>query len=302
MHAGMFFLEKNSDVREQPSRILQGARSAIVVGVPYGNDDFRGGDFFGFVARYARYRDYHKSLKSFLEETGRDLQARSGVEFAFRAIVDSVPFWDRAVAEMSGLGSIGKNTCLISPQKGSFVFLGTLLTSLDVEGAVPVSGVDVCGDCMRCLGACPTRAIVEPYRLDARRCLAYWSIEHRGPVPDEFVPFFARTIFGCDICQTVCPHNRKVAGAGFQKNVLQELKRLEFSVLDVATMTTRQYEEWFGGSSLTRAKYEGLVRNALYHLYATKSESLDVAISRCLEIANPNTLLVIDHIRRLRVS
>jgi epoxyqueuosine reductase len=300
MHATMGFLERRGDVRERPGLILENARSAIVVAVPYGNDSHPEGDFFRLVARYAWYRDYHKSIRAFLEDIGLELQTQLGDNFSYRAIVDSVPFWERAVAEMGGLGSVGKNTCLIAHDTGSFVFLGTLLTSLSPDDVSFVEGADICGDCMRCQGACPTRAFVEPYRLDARRCLAYWSIEHRGPVPDEFVPFFARTVFGCDICQSVCPHNRKIVEHNLLQGVLKDVRAAGFAVFNVAAMTERQYEEWFGGTSLTRAKYEGLVRNALYHLYAVKSDRLDEAIACCLEIGHPGVLSIVDHIQRLR--
>ncbi len=304
MHGGMFFLTQNALARENPDLILPGARSAVVFAIPYAvRDDFRpSGEAWNFIARYAWVRDYHKSIKKFLSDLGDALAQELGPDFSSRPVVDSVPFWERAVAQMAGLGGVGKNTCLISQHDGSFVFLAALITNYDFLDYAGVAEEDICGECLRCQGACPTRAFLSPYRLDARRCLAYWSIEHRGIVPDEFVPYFSRTIFGCDICQSVCPHNRKKNLGFAPREVLTPVLGNGIRVVDIAMMSEQQYERWFGGTALTRAKREGLVRNALYHLYAVGSEFLEPALYHCENGDTPHIASVVRQIRGLQNS
>ncbi len=312
-HAGMFFLERNQDVRRNPAKVLSGAMSAIVVGVPYDSREFQKGEFWKYVARYARVGDYHKRIKNVLEGVGIQLRSSISEDFKFRVVVDSVPFFERSFSEMAGVGFVGKNTCLIAPGSGSFLFLGSLLTTLPVSSLtfsdekmseLVESGkerqIPSCGECLRCVGFCPTRAIVAPFKIDARRCLAYWSIEHRGIVPDEFVPHFARTVFGCDLCQDVCPFNR---GADVSVGVPEPLSLHSdsgLSVLDVARMTESQYERWFGGSALTRAKYAGLVRNVLYHLFAVQAEGLEAILAERWVEGHPDICAVVQQIRRLK--
>lgn len=309
MHAGMDFLANNQEVRANPERILTNAKSAIVIAIPYWQQRKPDGLVWNFVARYAWFKDYHKSIRKKLDSIGADLEQRLKVQFQWRAIVDTVPFWERAMCEMSGLGSVGKNGCFILNGQGSFVFLATLITSLPAESlaneARPNDSLSICGDCLRCHGACPTKAFVAPYILDARRCLAYWTIEHRGVVPDEFIPYFGKYFFGCDVCQAVCPHNRGAKlPLELESKILSqvEVNGAQLSLVEIARMNEQQYERWFGGTSLTRAKHEGLVRNAIYHLYATKNPELESVLEYWGLRAHVGILPIVEQVVRLMKS
>jgi len=288
-HADMGYLEQNRTLREDPRGLLAGARTAIVVGLPYYLGDRtppRTGDPAGpRVAQYARFADYHKLLWRHGEKVLAQVLARYGPEGAGRVVVDSAPVLERALAARSGAGFIGKNTCFISPRQGSFFLLGEILTSL----ALPLTGgqaVDParrgaeggCGSCRRCQVHCPTGALDEDYKLDARLCLSYWTIEHRGPIPERFWPWLRVYVYGCDICQLVCPYNRQArpAAATMTPRVPAHLPLYE-----VATMTQPDYERMFGGTPMTRAKREGLVRNALVAMTVVGDPRLEAAIAVC---------------------
>ena len=230
------------------------------------------------VARYARSKDYHGVIKRRLTKVFDELSAG---EFRYRVVVDSVPFLDRAHAQIARLGFVGRNTMLIRPGLGSYFFIASVLTDAPVErfgraAAAPAAARRLedwgCATCDLCVRACPTGALLGDYTMDARRCLSYWSIEHRGPAPDTFVGAFRESFFGCDVCQEVCPYNlrpRVRASAGPWGEFAETSAALgQLTLRDVATMSPRDYETWFGGLPLTRAKYPGLVRNALYALLA----------------------------------
>jgi epoxyqueuosine reductase len=236
------------------------------------------------ISKYVHVKDYHKSIKKYLEQCVQTLQKQLGIEFEYRVVVDSIPFFDRAYARESGLGFIGKNTMLIRPGMGSYFFIGSLLTSLPIEtlceekspqkSTPPIYSLN-CGSCTKCLDSCPTNAIEQPYFVNAKKCLSYLTIEHRDIVDPSFLPHFANTIYGCDICQDVCPYNLVTTDFPLIKDFANPHPYfLSISVYDIATMTKESYEKWFGGTAATRAKYGGLVRNALYHLYATNSPQL----------------------------
>ena len=170
------------------------------------------------VARYARGTDYHKGIKKRLDAAARLIFAQNP-EFRWRVVVDSIPFFDRAHAREAGLGFVGKNTMLLRPGMGSYFFIATLLTNQTVDWLANPESSDrettraeriaslSCGDCRACLDACPTSALPNAYFLDASRCLSYFTIEHRDIVPEVFLPYFKDTLYGCDVCQEVCPYN-----------------------------------------------------------------------------------------------
>ena len=315
-HADMSFLENNIEVRKDPSLILPNVKNAIIFLFPYATghrvrnrkkENLNTEDKIlkynpesliskKLISRYVYGKDYHKVLKKNLNSIAKKLQDYLGNEYHFRPVVDSIPFFDRAHAREASLGFIGKNTMLIRPGMGSFFFIATLLTDIPLKEIMepnerqinPIVNLD-CGECSRCLDACPTNAFKRPYFLDANRCLSYLSIEHRNLVPNEFIHHFAHTIYGCDICQEVCPYN--IVTSDFQ--ILKEFSDhhnafLTITVKDIALMDLSQYEKWFGGTAATRAKYQGLVRNALYHLHATSSpdmyEILDILSSSKYEL------------------
>ncbi|HEV2214738.1 MAG TPA: tRNA epoxyqueuosine(34) reductase QueG [Terracidiphilus sp.] len=226
----------------------------------------------GWIARYAwssrrnekgepRPSDYHKVLLKRMRAVEAELRAGLG-PFESRAYVDTGPVSERSLALAAGLGWVGKNTCLIHPKLGSFGFLAVLLTSLPVAaGAASLAPhADRCGSCRRCLEACPTGALTGPYQLDARLCIAYLTIEHKGPIVPELMAGMGRQIFGCDICQDVCPWNRKApVAADAEISPRQELVN---PLLDwLAAMDEPAWERQFNGSPVRRAGFRGLQRN-----------------------------------------
>lgn len=288
-HGTMQFLEAQLLAKRNPQLLLAGARSAVMVVVPYNGFESSQPSILASISRYAHVRDYHRGVKKALINAAQSLGAALGAAFDYRGFVDSAPLLERSLARESGLGFIGKHTCLVVPGVGSFAFIASLVTTLaaselvDEKDAVSVApGVDLgrsfCGECSRCISACPSGALKEGYRIDASRCFSYLSIEHRGLVEDNLVPLFAHGIFGCDLCQEACPHNRIAKSNGGISPVLAPFVPPEISVEDIATMSQKDYELWFGGTSLTRAKCDGLVRNAIYFLFATKSPQLENAL------------------------
>jgi len=205
--------------RRDPRRILPSAKSVVCVGLVYnaalpysteacsGSTDTTGpGDGArGWISRYAWGRDYHAAMRERLERLRTAIE-RLAPEVETRVYVDTGPIVERAFARLSGIGWTGKNTCLINQEKGSWIFLGVIITSLALDPDIPA--FDRCGSCTRCLDACPTGALTEPYVMDASRCIAYLNIELRGSIPERFRAAIGANVFGCDICQDVCPWNR----------------------------------------------------------------------------------------------
>ena len=254
-HAGtMSYLERGRWKRVDPDRVLPGARSVVACALSY----YQGPSAIGpdGVARYAWGDDYHAVMASRLRTLG-DTIARLAPGSTARAYVDTGPLLERDLAARAGLGWIGKNTMLLHPELGSFFFIGTILTTAELEPDAPLA--DRCGTCTRCLDACPTDAFVGPYVLDARRCIAYLTIEHRGPIAAELRPGVGTWVFGCDVCQDVCPWNRRAAvtgeGAAFGARGHPPLAAL-------LTLDETAYRDEYRGSPLKRARREGLARNA----------------------------------------
>lgn len=282
-HAEMSFLERNQHLRQRPQHLLgSAAKSAMIIGLPYYEASKKAGPR---IAKYARYKDYHKVLWRKNERVAKGfLASMSGVmskvsdfdprQVSFRVTVDSAPLLERALAARTSRGFIGKNTCYIHPVHGSWLLLSEIHWNYAFEPDSPAnvskdrrSPEGGCGSCRRCQVFCPTGALDQEYQLDARRCLAYWTIEHRGTIPTEFWPFLKTYYFGCDICQDVCPYNRGVEASA---SAHQPVAALEQLTLDrIAKMSQGEYEAWFGGTPLTRAKRAGLMRNALIALHET---------------------------------
>jgi epoxyqueuosine reductase len=264
----------------------------------------------GWIARYAwsshldqrgerRPSDYHKVLLKRLREVEARLHAELGA-FESRCYVDTGPVVERSLAVAAGLGWTGKNTCLIHPQLGSWGFLAVVLTSLPVEAAeAPVVVKDHCGTCRRCIEACPTNALDVPYQMDATRCIAYLTIEHRGPIAEELMPGIGRQVFGCDICQDVCPWNQKALGNA-QRNgpivvdpELEPRPELINPALDwLASLDEKSFEREFNGSPVRRTRFWGLRRNVAIAMgnsgltqFATKLEEWAAASDEGLRTA-----------------
>jgi epoxyqueuosine reductase len=219
----------------------------------------------GWISRYAwGNEDYHEAVMKRLrtvESKLRDAVGESqGKELQTRCYVDTGPLVERVYAKYAGIGWFGKNTCIINQKQGSWLFLGVLLTSLELEAGLPAP--DRCGTCTRCIDACPTDALVAPYQLDSNRCISYLTIEKRGAIAEELRPGMGHEVFGCDICQDVCPWNRKApvtSAAEFQPREGLVNPALEW----LAEITADEFREKFRGSALRRAKRSGLRRNAV---------------------------------------
>jgi epoxyqueuosine reductase len=262
-HAGMAYMERRVELRLSPADILPGARSVLCVGLrywPLGGESEPEGDLWPRVARYARGRDYHQVMGERLAGLGERVERRWPGE-STRWYVDTGPILERELAARAGLGAVGKNTLLLHPQAGSWFLLGELFSTLDLAPDLPFA--DLCGSCTRCLEACPTGALPEPYRLDSSRCLSYWTIEHRGefPVPVAESVAAAGWVFGCDVCQEVCPWNAAPPAAEQPAFSLPEERR-GLTLAALAGLAEEDYRERFRGSPMKRAKLAGLRRNA----------------------------------------
>jgi len=258
--AGMTYMQRHVELRRHPDALLEGVRSVVMVSLVYGEHvPESSSPVHGKIARYARGLDYHRILWDKLEELLAWLRQQCpGING--RALADTAPLMERDFARLAGMGWIGKNTMLINRALGSFTVLGALLVDRDLVADDP-HVADHCGTCTRCLDACPTDAFVSAYQLDARRCISYWTIEHKGPIAEQFAGELHGWVFGCDVCQDVCPWNRK-APAGR----LVELRgRLEWSDPDLIEWLDRDENAWrtaLRGTALVRTKRVGLVRNA----------------------------------------
>ena len=253
-HAGtMAYLERRLGERLDPERVLPGARSVVAVALNYyqGEAD----PSWAPVARYAWGRDYHDVMLPRLEALSRILAEAGGARS--RAYVDTGPVLERDLAAGAGLGWIGKNTMLLHPALGSWFFIGVVLTTAELDRDAPLP--DRCGTCRACLDACPTGAFVAPYVLDARRCISYLTIEHRGDIAAELRPLVGGWEFGCDLCQSVCPWNRRAPETGEAAFVPADRYPGAEAILG---MDDAAFARRFVGTALTRPRAAGMRRNA----------------------------------------
>jgi epoxyqueuosine reductase len=266
--------------RESPTQVLPGARSVIVCAVNYNSAHPYSTEFSaaeseaesprGWISRYAWGTDYHETIGAKLEALVNTMRAQfPAVPFDAKWYVDTGPIHERVAAQRAGLGTVGKHTLLIHPELGSWIFLCVIVTTLDLvpsselswQSASAFPPTDVCGQCTLCIDACPTSAIVEPYVLDARLCISYLTIELRGAIPETLRPQMGRQVFGCDICQDVCPWNREAPTT--KEEVFAPRKNLLAPELEwIASMSEEEFREKFRASPIKRAKYRGIIRNA----------------------------------------
>ena len=281
----MHYLPKWAHKRSDSRLPYEGVRSAIVVAMSYG-----GAEPPGPVARYARGDDYHDVLDAKLRELHAWIAAELGHDVRGRAYVDTGPLLERDLARRAGLGWFGKNTNLINPKLGSFFFLGALLLDLELEPDAPFD-TDHCGTCTRCIDACPTHAIVEERVLDATRCISYLTIEAKGEIPAEFREAIGELIYGCDICQDVCPWNHKFARGlsepPFAPRAALAGRDSRSLALELLAMSPPEFSAAFKGSPMKRAKLRGLRRNALVVLGNMGSEADVPALTIALEDPEP---------------
>ncbi|HYL45918.1 MAG TPA: tRNA epoxyqueuosine(34) reductase QueG [Candidatus Limnocylindrales bacterium] len=314
--------------RADPRRVLDAARSLIVVALNYntphpysaewaavaGSDPPR-----GWISRYAWGDDYHEILGKKLETLLAAMRSQFSEPFEARAYVDTGPIVERVAAKHAGLGWLAKNTCLINEQLGSWLFLGVIVTTLDLSPSLAPGeppAADLCGNCTLCLDACPTQAFSAPYVLDARRCISYLTIELRGAIPEDLRPAMGRAIIGCDICQDVCPWNRKAPVtplAAFQprkfsrqgENGKGKSENATFFVAPelewLASLSQEEFSRTFRGSAAKRAKWRGIVRNATVALGNSEIERESDTYARVTlllsKLADSEDAIIAEHAR-----
>ena len=280
LHGSMDWMARHGDKRSRPAELVPDTLRVVSVGLDYGQDadaawdNLRAGER-AYVARYALGRDYHKLMRNRLQKLADEVAKEIG-PFGHRVFVDSAPVLERALARNAGLGWIGKHTCLIDPDGGSWFFLGELFVDLPLPTDPPASAH--CGTCVRCIEVCPTRAIVAPHRLDARRCISYLTIEHEGSIDEELRPLIGNRIFGCDDCQLVCPWNkfaRRTDEADFRaRNALDKATLVELFAWDEDEFLRRTE-----GSAIRRSGHERWLRNIAVALgNAPTSEAIVTAL------------------------
>jgi epoxyqueuosine reductase len=287
----MEYLARNAHLRRDSRLPQEGAISAIVVGLDYG-----GREPAGPVARYARGDDYHELMWERLNVLQQWIDERVGHPVRGRGYVDTGPILERDLARRAGLGWFGKNTNLVNPARGSFFFLGALLVELELAADAPFEA-DRCGTCTRCLDACPTDAFTGPRQLDATKCISYLTIELRDAIPLEHREAMGGNLYGCDICQDVCPWNVRFASAvkepAFVAREVIGSKDARALAREILGMDDERYREAFRGSAMKRAKLRGLRRNAAVVLGNTGTAG-DVAVLR--EGADDPDPLVREHV------
>ncbi|HZZ91350.1 MAG TPA: tRNA epoxyqueuosine(34) reductase QueG [Usitatibacter sp.] len=262
-HGGMDYMARHGARRARPADLVPGTVSIITVRLNYlpgGARDTRevlGEPERAFVSRYALGRDYHKVLRSKLQELAERMTSEIG-PFTYRVFTDTAPVMEVALARRAGLGWRGKHTLLLSRDAGSMFFLGELFVSLDLARDAPTSAH--CGSCARCIEVCPTQAIVAPYQLDARRCISYLTIEHHGAIDEALRPLMGNRIYGCDDCQVVCPWN-KYAKTAAEPDFAVRNGLDDAALVDLFAWTQEQFERRFEGSAIRRIGHERWLRN-----------------------------------------
>lgn len=283
-----WYTEERVHRATHPEVLLSGARSIIslaagyLAGAPQGSDQWPTGK----IARYAWGDDYHSVLKSRLREFVKGIPTRAGRPVKTRIFVDDAPMIDRAAAERAGVGWFGKNTNILTPSHGSWVLLGNVITDLELEPDRPLTRT--CGNCVRCLDACPTGAIVAPYVIDNSRCISFLTIELRGTIPREMRPLVGDWVFGCDVCQEVCPANRKAA-PGLEPAFRPRHDFAAPALLPLLELTDQAFREGFRNSPIKRTKRVGLQRNVCVALGNIGDPRTVPALARAL--GGPNTVV-----------
>jgi len=262
-----YLADRRAALRDDPRNLLPSARSILCVGKLYNGPQPYStelpGEHLAWISRYAWGGDYHDVLRRDLARVVDRLRAQSAEPFEWKICVDTAPLLERAYARHAGLGWIAKNTCLINQGAGSWFFLGELLLSLELEPDAPPP--ERCGTCTRCIDACPTQAIVPTglrdgpaWALDSRLCISYFTIELRGPVPEALRPGIGRHVFGCDICQDVCPWNRRAPASAEPAFVPAHFAP---PLEELAALSEDEFRAMFRGTPIPRARYTGFLRN-----------------------------------------
>lgn len=259
-NAGMDYMNRNFEKRKDVKQILSDAKSVISLGLNYYTPHSYSEDQIkGKISRYAWGKDYHLIIRAMLDELEEELK-KFDPELESISYVDTGPVMDKAWAVKAGLGWLGKHTNVINRKMGSWFFIANMITNCELEYSDQVP--DFCGTCTACIDECPTNAIIQEYVIDANKCISYLTIENKGKIPEEFKHKFDNWLFGCDICQDVCPWNQKFPAETLIKDFHPQNKELDPD--EVIRMSEEEFKERFKNSPVKRAKLNGLKRNALY--------------------------------------
>ncbi|GEP11386.1 tRNA epoxyqueuosine(34) reductase QueG [Methylobacterium gnaphalii] len=285
-HGDMAWMGDRADQRAAPSALWDDVRSIVMLGLNAAPDqdplDNLARKDRGTIASYAQRRDYHEVIKGKLKEIGGLLSARSGRPA--KVFVDTAPVMEKPLAAAAGLGWQGKHTVLISREFGNWMLLGAIYSAAELEPDAP--GRDSCGTCRRCLDICPTGAFPEPYRLDARRCISYLTIEHAGPIPHEFREAIGNRIFGCDDCLAVCPWNKFAERAGEAKMAVRA-DLASPSLAELARLDDAAFRAFFAGTPVKRTGRDRFLRNVLIAIGNSGDPALAEEAARCLDDPAP---------------
>lgn len=261
MHGEMSYMANHFDMRLDPTKLVPGAKSVVSLLLNYYTEAKHEDESAPKISKYAYGEDYHHVIKAKLAEMLNTLEDKIGRSIGGRAFVDSAPVLDKAWAKRSGLGWIGKNSNLINKQSGSFFFIAELILDVELTADHPIG--DYCGTCTRCIDACPTDAIVSPYVVDGSKCISYFTIELKGAIPESEKGKFQNWMFGCDICQDVCPWNR-FASPHHHAEFNAHPNLLSKSKSEWEEITEEVFRELFRRSAVKRTKFEGLKRNIAF--------------------------------------
>ena len=285
-HGDMMWMAETAERRGSPRALWPDVRAVVMLGLNYGPDE----DPLAILAKrdraaisvYAKGDDYHDLIKKRLKEIARWLVAQAGGDV--KVFVDTAAVMEKPLAASAGLGWQGKHTNLVSRQYGSWLFLGAIFTTLDLPP--DDAGADSCGRCRACLEVCPTAAFPEPYRLDARRCISYLTIEHKGPIPRSLRPLMGNRIYGCDDCLAVCPWNKFAVAGREAKLAARETLRAP-ALADLARLDDAQFRALFSKSPVKRVGRDRFIRNVLIAIGNSGDASLAVEAERLLDDASP---------------
>lgn len=287
-HGDMEWIPETAERRSSPAGLWENARSVVMLGINYGPDSdplaLLAERTVGNISVYARNRDYHEIIKGRLKELAGLLSRRAEAEV--KVFVDTAPLMEKPLAEAAGLGWQGKHTVLVSREFGSWLFLGAILT--DAELPVDQPHAESCGSCTRCLDICPTNAFPAPFQLDARKCLAYLNIEHKGPIPREYRAAMGNRIYGCDDCLAVCPWN-KFASATREAKLVARDELKSPALADLAMLDDAGFRALFAGSPVKRLGYARFLRNVMIAL--GNSGAADLAPLAERRLADPEPLI-----------
>ncbi|HMC92291.1 MAG TPA: tRNA epoxyqueuosine(34) reductase QueG, partial [Allosphingosinicella sp.] len=277
-HGTMGWMEARAHNRVSPLALWPDAKSAIALGMSYApaTDPMELGERpeVGRISVYAQGGDYHKTVKKALKALARFIVGEAPSEL--KVFVDTAPVMEKPLAQAAGIGWQGKHTNLVSREHGSWLFLGVILTSLELKPDPPAEQGVHCGSCTRCLDACPTQAFVGPHRIDARRCISYLTIEHEGPIPEELRPMMGNRIYGCDDCLAVCPWNRFADAAAANRAFLPRAELAAPMLADLLALDDAAFREMFAGSPIKRIGVKRMIRNCLI----AAGNSGDVALAQ----------------------